>query len=201
MKGKDQNIPSEQELRQWLNAASQGDQVAFTFLLRSHWNKVYTQALTYLKSSEQAQEITQDIFVKLWSTKEKLIEIENFADYLFIISRNQLISALRRKKEQMSVLPDDVEDVLMRPDRQLQYKESYNKILSLIEQLPPVRRKVFTMSRLEGKSYEEIGTTLGISRNGVKDHIVRALNYLRTNFQFNEEKILILIVGTLLLFR
>lgn len=89
----------------------------------------------------------------------------------------------------------------MRPDKQLQYKESYNKILQLIEQLPPARKKVFTMSRLEGKSYEEIAALLGISRNGVKDHIVKALNFLRTHFHLNEDKLLILIISTMLLFR
>ena len=169
--------------------------------MRFFWNKVYTQAITYLKSAEQAQEITQDVFIKIWEGRNRLSEIENFSDYLFIISRNQVISALRKKGENLLAVPDELEEPLLRPDSQLHYKESYNKILHLIEQLPPTRKKVFTMSRLEGKSYDEIGAMLSISRNGVKDHIVKALNYLRSRLKETDEKPLIIILGALLLFR
>lgn len=98
-------MPSEEELRQWLVSTSRGDQVAFTMLLRSHWNKVYTQALTYLKSPELGQEITQDVFVKIWNVREKLDQVENFSDYLFIISRNEIISALRKKNSSHRLPP------------------------------------------------------------------------------------------------
>lgn len=199
VKEQDQNTPSEQEIRQWLLSISKGDQTSFTLLLRSFWNKVYTQAITYLKSAQLAEEITQDIFIKLWSLKEKLPEVENFSDYLFIVSRNAIISTLRKKKEEITPLSDSLEELIMRPDKQLQYKEAYAKILQLIDQLPPVRKKVFKMSRLEGKSYDEIGNELSISWNGVKDHVVKALNFLRTNF--NSDHLWLLILLSALLFQ
>ena len=175
---------------------SRDDQTAFTSLLRNYWNKVYTQALIYLKSPQLAQEITQDVFLKIWSSRQRLREVQSFSDYLFIISRNEIISALRKKNKQVVAPSNNLEEIIMRPDKQLHYKESYNKILQLIGQLPTTRKKVFTLSRLEGKSYEEIGAELGISRNGVKDHIVKALNYLRTHFEFHEELLLMLIIST-----
>lgn len=176
---------------------SRDDQIAFTWLLRSYWNKVYTQALIYLKSPQLAQEITQDVFLKIWSSRQRLRDVQSFSDYLFIISRNEIISALRKKNKDLVEPSHELQEILMQPDKQLHYKESYHKILSLIDQLPPARKKVFTLSRLEGKSYEEIGSELGISRNGVKDHIVKALNYLRTHFEFHEELLLMLIISTL----
>ena len=176
---------------------SRDDQIAFTWLLRNYWNKVYTQALIYLKSPQLAQEITQDVFLKIWSSRQRLRDVQSFSDYLFIISRNEIISALRKKNKDLVEPSHELQEILMQPDKQLHYKESYHKILSLIDQLPPARKKVFTLSRLEGKSYEEIGSELGISRNGVKDHIVKALNYLRTHFEFHEELLLMLIISTL----
>jgi RNA polymerase sigma-70 factor (family 1) len=176
---------------------SRDDQTAFTSLLRNYWNKVYTQALIYLKSPHLAQEITQDVFLKIWFARERLIGIQNFPDYLFIISRNEIISALRKKNKQVIAPSNNLVETLMRPDKQLLCKESYNKILELIGQLPATRKKVFILSRLEDKTYEEIGTELGISRNGVKDHIVKALNYLRTHFEFHEELFLVLFISTL----
>ena len=186
-------LHTEKELLQLI---SRDDQTAFTSLLRNYWNKVYTQALIYLKSPQLAQEITQDVFLKIWSSRQKLREVKSFSDYLFIISRNEIISALRKKNKQAVAPSNNLEEIIMRPDKQLHYKESYNKILQLIGQLPTTRKKVFTLSRLEGKSYEEIGAELGISRNGVKDHIVKALNYLRTHFELHEELLLMLMIST-----
>lgn len=192
MTGKDEHIPSDHEVRQWLILTSQADQTSFTLLMRAYWYKVYTQAITYLKSAELAQEITQDVFIKLWNIREKLTEVENFSNFLFILSRNEIITSLRKKRDISTLPSNDIEELILQPDKQLLYKESFHKILGMIEQLPPVRRKVFKMSRLEGKSYEEIGDELGISRNGVKDHIVKALNFLRTNFKADQLLFLIL---------
>ncbi|GAO43012.1 putative RNA polymerase ECF-type sigma factor [Flavihumibacter petaseus NBRC 106054] len=194
-------MPPEAELRRWLHAASEGDQNAFTIILRHYWVKVYTQAITYLKSAELAQEVTQDVFMKIWAGRDRLPGIENFSGYLFIVARNELISALRKKKDSTTGFTDNLEETLLRPDKQLQYKEFHQRILGLIDKLPPVRKKVFTMSRLEGKSYEEIALELDISRNGVKDHIVRALNFLRSNLVLHEEKLLVLIAATQILFQ
>jgi len=118
--GKDQHIPSEHEVRQWLILISQADQSSFTLLMRTYWNKVYTQAITYLKSTELAQEITQDVFIKLWAIREKLTEVNNFSNFLFILSRNEIITALRKKKEGLMHLSDEIEELILQPDRQRQ---------------------------------------------------------------------------------
>lgn len=179
---------------------AEGDEKAFTRLFRSYWNKVYTQALTYLKSSHRAQEITQDIFVKIWSSKEKLPAVESFSNYLFILSRNEIISALRRKEKIFTDPTDALLQGSLIPDQQLQFKETNERVLKAIDQLPPARKIVFKLSRLEGRSYEQIGKELNISRNGVKDHIVKALNFLRTNLCFDEEKLILLFAASLLFF-
>jgi len=184
-------VPSYDEKNLLLQIAD-GDEKAFTILLRSYWNKVYSQALTYLKSSERAQEIAQDIFVKIWSSREKLSGVDSFSNYLFIVSRNEIISSLRKKETIFTDPTDDLTEAFFVPDQQLQYKETNQRLLKAIEQLPPTRRIVFKMSRFEGKSYQEIGEELNISRNGVKDHIVKALNFLRTNLRFVEMIILLI---------
>ena len=199
MSNKDSYDPSDYEIKQWLILTSEGDEIAFARLLRSHWNKVYTQALTYLKLPQNAQEITQNVFVKIWSAREKLASLDSFSNFLFIVSRNEIISALRKKEKSFNDPIEELQEGLLIPDQQLEYKESYQRLTKAIEQLPPMRKIVFKMSRLEGRSYEEIGNELGISRNGVKDHIVKALNFLRTNLYFDEEKLLMLFAGSQLL--
>lgn len=162
----------------------QGDQKAFTKLVDIYWSTVYNHALAYSKSTQVAQEITQDIFLKVWNKKENLREIENFKGYLFILGRNQIISTMR-KKLQENVEADfiNLPEKVWLPDHQICYKEMNQEILNAIEKLPPVRKKVFKMSRFEGLTYQEIAINLQISKNTVKDHIAIALIFLKTHLQ------------------
>jgi RNA polymerase sigma-70 factor (ECF subfamily) len=87
-----------------------------------------------------------------------------------------------------------VEEETWIPDKQLLYKESYAAILRGVELLPPARKNVFKMSRFHGLTYDEIAAELDISRNGVKDHIVKALLFLRNYIRFQSDKLYIIII-------
>ena len=181
------------EIMQWLSEISEDNQEAFARLLRQFWNKVYTQALTYLKSSAIAQEVTQDIFLKVWTNRKKLPLVNNFSGYLFIMTRNEIISLLR-KKENQSMEPDEkLEEKIWIPDQQLEYKHSYESILKGIDLLPPARKNIFKMSRVDGMTYDEIAAQLNISRDGVKDHIVKALLFLRNYMRTHSDNPLLIV--------
>ncbi len=172
-----------------------GNQKAFTLLVDTYWNQVYCHSLAYTKSSQQAQEITQDIFLKVWNKRENLNEVKNFKNYLFILSRNQIITAVRKRLEELVEYDMlDASEVLLVPDQQLEYKETWSKILEGIEKLPPARKIIFKMSRLEGLSYEDIATKLNISKNTVKEHIVLSLNFLRTYLRLHRHLISLFIL-------
>jgi len=162
-----------------LRLTANGDRKAFTAILHKFWNKVYTQAITWLKCPQDAQEITQDIFVAVWQERAKLAGVNNLSAWLSTITRHKVSSALRRPRRSI----EETENLLAHsgydPEQSLLYKESYHILQNGINALPPARKKVFLMSRMENKSYEDIAAELNISRNGVKDHIVRALNFLR----------------------
>jgi len=158
-----------------------GDQAAFKVLVDICWSKVYGHALAYSKSLPLAEELTQDVFMDIWNAREKLGIIENFDNYLFIIARNRIFKAIRKKLEEtVGAGKIDIEEDIWIPDQQMEFREVYDLVLKGIEEMPPVRRQVFSMSRLDGMSYENIAQQLNISRNTVKDHMVKALNFLRT---------------------
>lgn len=132
-----------------------------------------------------AEEITQDIFVKVWVNRHRLPAVDDFKSYLFILGRNHLVSAIRKKV--MSTTANDDDDIpgyLLQPDRQVEFKETYRNLINAIDRLPPQQKAVFTLSRMEQLSHAEIGDRLGISKRTVKFHLVQALNFLRAFLRY-----------------
>lgn len=174
--------------KELLARISTGDQDAFSILVDIYRNKVFSHALTYVKSYEEAEELTQDIFLKVWSSRHRLPEVEQFKNYLFILGRNQLVSAIRKKvMDTTGEGNDDIAEDLLLPDRQYELKETYHVIMQGVERLPPQQKAVFTLSRIEQLSHEEIGERLGISKRTVKFHLVLALNSLREFLRYPGE--------------
>jgi RNA polymerase sigma-70 factor (family 1) len=187
-------LHNEQELLQQIAG---GNETAFKQIVDAYWTKVYGQALAYCKSSPQAEELTQDTFIAIWMNRQKLPGITNFAGYLYMIARHKLLNVIRQKLTG-TITVDNIplEEVNWRPDIQMEYRQAYDQLMQGIEALPPVRKKVFMMSRLEGKSYDQIAAELQVSRNTVKEHIVKALNFLRNHFATHHDS---LFSGALLL--
>jgi RNA polymerase sigma-70 factor (ECF subfamily) len=167
--------------RQLLNAAASGDEKAFRVLIETHWKRVYFNTLALVKSPAVAQELTQDIFLKVWKQAGKLATVESLPEYLYVLGRNQTISYLRKKLIDTAEVTSAtaIEDVLL-PDLQLEGKDAYRVVLEGIERLSPQQRLIFRMSRIDGLSHEEIAGRLQLSKNTVKAHMVIALNFMRT---------------------
>lgn len=177
--------PSHTE-KELLIGVAAGNEEAFSRLVNLYRNKVFSHALTFVKSYEEAEEITQDIFVKVWVNRHRLPEVKDFKNYLFILGRNHLVSAIR-KKVMDTTANDDEEDLpgtLLLPDHQVEYKETYRHLINGLEQLPPQQKAVFTLSRMENLSHAEIAERLGISKRTVKFHLVQALNFLREYLRY-----------------
>ena len=188
------SLHNEQELLQQI---AEGNETAFKQIVDAYWTKVYGHALAYCKSAPQAEELTQDTFIAIWMNREKLPAVANFPGYLYMIIRHKLLNAIRQKLA-TTIAVDNIplEEVNWRPDIQMEYRQAYEQLMQGLEALPPVRKKVFMMSRLEGKSYDQIATELQVSRNTVKEHIVKALNFLRNHFATHQDS---LFSGALLL--
>lgn len=169
------------EERALLQTIAQGDPQAFSVLVSRYWNIIYSQALVYVKSSQAAQDIVQDVFMKIWEKRQALPEIERFDAFLFIIARNHIISGFRKKIA--LPLPEAIEENVPEessyPDDVLACKELQEVIASGIELLPSQQRTAFLLSREEGLTYDAVAIQMGLSRETVKKHIGKALQFLR----------------------
>jgi RNA polymerase sigma-70 factor (ECF subfamily) len=160
---------------------SQGSEPAFTELYNRYKNNVYATALKITKSKILAEEVVQDVFLKIWQNQENLAEITNFENYLFIISRNHIFDMIKKIARETTLAVDVNYKNTASEDTDTAIKDDqYNIILNqIIDQLPPQQQKIYKMARWEGLSHQKIGENLGISTETVKKHMAQALKFVR----------------------
>lgn len=160
---------------------SQGSELAFTKLYNQYKNIVYATALKITKSKTLAEEVVQDVFLKIWQNHENLAEITNFENYLFIISRNHIFDMIKKIARETNLVSDINYKNTVSDDTDSAIKDDqYNIILNqIIEQLPPQQQKIYKMAKWDGLSHQKIGENLGISTETVKKHMAQALKFVR----------------------
>jgi RNA polymerase sigma factor (sigma-70 family) len=157
-----------------------GNEFVYTRLVEKYWQKVLQHALSFVKSYPVAEELTQDIFIQIWQKKEKLSEVKSFDNYLFIISRNLIITHIRKKLvETESFKGEKLQEMFLKPDDQYEYKELDRIINEGANLLTEPRRTIFLLSRVEGKDADFISEELGLAKRTIRWHLLEALNFLR----------------------
>lgn len=159
---------------------ARGNELAYTQLVEQYWLKVLNHALSFVKSYPIAEELTQDVFIQIWEKRDKLFDVQNFDNYLFIVSRNLIISHIRKKLIETDTLEGEkLQELFFKPDEQYEFKELMAILNEGAALLPEPRRTVFLLSRMEGKDSEYISKELGIATRTVRWHLLQALNFLR----------------------
>lgn len=179
------SLHNEKELLQQIAA---GDELAFEQLYRHYRNKAYTVALTYMTSPQEAEDVLQECFLKLWKKRESLAAIEQFDHYLFIILRNMLVSALRKSEVQEKIKNHVRQAAFLQPasfsEAELaEAGELHKTIQQVIAGLPEKQQRIYRMSREAGMSHEEIAQSLEISQRTVSNTISLVLNRLRDSLR------------------
>lgn len=155
---------------------------SFKRLFDSYKNRVYGYVLAIAHSPYAAEEISQEIFIKLWLCRDLLQKVENLDGYIFTIARNRTLNYLRKAAYDTRVLRELQE--LASPqhnnveERQV-VMENDQLLRDALSELSPQRRLVFQLSRDRGLNHEQIAEQLHLSRNTVKNHMVEALRFIR----------------------
>lgn len=169
--------------KELLTALKRGDCDAFSVLYKQYWSRVYNFSRLYLTTRDAAEEAVQEVFLKVWESRELIRESENFQGFLFIITRNLIFNRNRKhfnedfyKLSVLSALESSYD-----LDAEIDARNLSEYIDRLIEELPPQRRLIFQLSRKEYKSYKEISLQLHISEKTVERQINEALKFLKRN--------------------
>jgi RNA polymerase sigma-70 factor (ECF subfamily) len=161
-----------------------GSEHSFTEVFNEFYTRVYRFFLKKTRSPEYARELVQLTFIKLWQFRHTLSEEYSLDIQLFNIAGTTLIDFLRQQNSQRKMLSKLAvrtaqEEVSAERSSGNDFEEA-DYLHSLTRTLPPVRKKVFILSRVHGQSYKEIAEQLSISSKTVEDHMVKALRHLRS---------------------
>lgn len=179
--------------------ASTGNEKAFRLLYDMFRNKIFSIAskLTGLESA--AEDVVQEVFIKLWLHKEKLSEINHFNSYLNTLIRNHIFNALRKIAHEDAFLRRLIyksEKVSKDSFDQVVYNQLQKLVSKAVDLLPPQQKKVYLLSRTEGLAHNEIASRLHISRSTVKGHMVEALKSIKTYLLSHTDQALIIALAS-----
>ena len=165
-----------------LSSLKKGDLESFRSLYKTYQPKIFAFLLRYLKVYEDAEDITQEVFIELWKNRRKINVNLSLSSFLFTIAKNKIIDHFR--KQQRQTLFNNYFQHYLEFTNTLNEENEGNdvtsrKVESVIKKLPEKRKIVLLLSKKFGLNRREIADFLGISENTVKNQLQEALKFLR----------------------
>jgi len=178
-------LNSDKSNKELVKLLKNGDMRAFDVIYEKYSRKLYGFVLRYLKQEADAEEIVQEVFFKIWKSRSGIDIYSSFESFLFTIAYNSTISLLRKRANEKNYLEylqqrQQIDQASNQVD-EIQYNELNEQVETLLNELTPRQKEIFRLSRHQGLSHEEIANKLNISVNTVKNHLVAALSFLKSN--------------------
>jgi|GEM_PF-1316241 len=159
------------------------DHKSFSRIYDLFWSTSVDFVSKLVKNREEAENITQDVFVQVWEKRETLASIEDIKNFLFICLRNKAFNYLREIKkcaQGNETLWHDLHVQSNEPEQAELQERNFEKLEVAISELSSHKQKIVNLKFDENKSYQEIGDLLSISSNTVKNHLVQIKKLLRS---------------------
>lgn len=175
-----------QELTQKLKV---GDLTAFNTLFYFFEPKVFAYSMKLTNNAEDSKEAVQEVFIKIWERREWIDPDCNFDSFLFTIAKNLIYNNAKHRayvfayKEYFSIYGIQTENFT---ENTVDFNELNSLMQEACRQLPPVRREIFRLSRIDGLSNSEIAEKLNTSTSNVKNHIYKAILFLKDKIRVKE---------------
>jgi len=162
-----------------------GSVEAFEEIFRKYWHSLYLKARSKGMSHDEAEEIVQSIFSSLWEKREALL-ITHLPYYLQVAVRNRIIDMIRERSTQEKYLERYAKFIPKEgavTEEAFTFSELNGAVEAAIDHLPERSRKVFKLSRIEGRSNAEIAQLLQVSEKAIEYHITKSMRTLRVHLK------------------
>lgn len=180
------DFKNDQEL---ISQLRKGSPVAFQALFEKYSSKIYRFSVSYLKTESDAEEIVQEVFLKLWENRSRLKSGTSFQSYLFTVALND-IRKFFFKKTRENKFYFEIFETLSAENPDLETRTDFESLLakldSLIEQMPPRRKEIFIKKKKEEQAVAEIALEMGISPKTVENQITEAMKFLKKSFEADQ---------------
>lgn len=186
------NFSKPYEEQELLSKLREGSADAFTQLYQQFSEQLYYNILALVKDELVAEELLQDIFVRIWRKKESMHVEKNLAGYLFRVSRNRVydfFKSLNREQELYNRIKVTATEEYSHIEEAIFSKENADLMHKAIETLSPKRKQAFELCKMEGYSYKEASELMGVSISTLKDHMAKAREGIRIYILNNAEMI------------
>lgn len=165
--------------RYLIKKLNEGNISAFNELFKIYSGKVFNFTRFFTLSTEEAEEITQEVFITVWENREKIDAEMSFSAYIFGIAKHKIFNLIRKKYYYNQYLEKSKNNNEINGEDEILNHELQKLINECIESLPPKRKEIFKLSREEGLTYKEIAKKLNISENTVDVQIRKSLKQLQ----------------------
>lgn len=168
--------------RELFQQIASDDERAFQQIFERFRSALLSYLVMFTKSSDEAKELTQEIFLKLWLNREHLSGVESPQHYIFTMARNKAVDYLRRAALDSRMrrnLWESIKEHRSVTEEQVFANEKSRLVDEAIYKLSLQKQIVFRLSRVEGLTHDQIAVQLNISKNTVKNHIVASVKFIK----------------------
>ncbi len=177
----------------------QGKESAFVYALETYNKQLFAYALTLTNDEVMAQDILQNVFLKTWERRKKIVIKKSIQNYLFKFVYHEFINQYKKNKAHLLLEQKyyDALDKVVNQEDETFLQKAIDRIKVETQNLPPKCKEVFLLSRKEGLTNMEIANYLNISNKSVEAHITKAFSLIRNRIGNKVESFLFLLIGSL----
>ncbi len=179
----------------------EGSCQALDYFYHQYSLRIYRKLLKMVRVEVIAEELMQDVFVRIWDKRHGIDPDQSFKSYLYTIAQNLVYDLYRkvaREEKLQGIIKSANSELYMHVEEDLFLKETSEMLNKAINNLPSQQKLVFTLCKLEGKSYEDASVALGISTSTINGHIVKATRSVK-GYMFKEQNAAFFLAFSLLL--
>jgi RNA polymerase sigma factor (sigma-70 family) len=194
----DVNFTEEKKL---LSQLKNGDEQAFAILYNNYKFRLAGNLFKLLKSDDLVKETLQNLFVKIWEGRANIDPEKSFKSYLFRVAENLVYDYFRqvaRDKRLLTKMMASSSELYLHIEEEILSKENAQKFQQAIDLMPPQRKTVFILCKIEGKSYKEVEEIMGINAKTISSHMLQANKFLRSYFKTSSGLTLSIVMAILL---